>query len=315
VNGNQRRINRLLRWYPLTWRETHEDEFAALLEDSLSERPLWPRRGLDIALQGSRLRLAELSARLSTQSETPLSPARIWVVAAAIVFLSYSILFATVGLTKAYVHGFEDATVPISLVVGTVLIFLGVISLGLGIYVGLRRHSLRRSWPMIALGASLVAGVLSDWWKTQIGRGLLGWQSIDNAVASLDPLAWKSAFRTPQGLLLSPRIEGAFNSEQLHMQIYLSLNLLFIVMIAISAATIFRRLPFLSRRSTHHRLIALVAAVVTLAVTASAWLYSADVTGRRSWDVRLLIPVVITVSAIPLLMRFQTGLRKSSITV
>jgi hypothetical protein len=56
VSSPERRARRLLRWYPNSWRTSHAEEFAALLEDSMAERPLWLHRGFDIAIQGLRLR-------------------------------------------------------------------------------------------------------------------------------------------------------------------------------------------------------------------------------------------------------------------
>jgi PASTA domain len=64
VSSEERRARRLLRWYPRSWREKHADEFTALLEDSIAERPFWPRRAADIALHGLRLRSAELRSVL-----------------------------------------------------------------------------------------------------------------------------------------------------------------------------------------------------------------------------------------------------------
>jgi hypothetical protein len=62
MNNTERRTRRLLRWYPRSWRETHEEEFAALLEDSMLDRPYWPRRSFNIVLNGMQLRSLELRA-------------------------------------------------------------------------------------------------------------------------------------------------------------------------------------------------------------------------------------------------------------
>jgi hypothetical protein len=57
MRNSTRRASNLLRWYPRTWRLAHGDEFGALLEDSLSERPFWPHRSFDVACTGITLRL------------------------------------------------------------------------------------------------------------------------------------------------------------------------------------------------------------------------------------------------------------------
>ena len=60
MSSRERRARRLLSWYPRSWRASHGDEFAALLEDSMADRPFWPRRAFDAAAHGLRLRSAEL---------------------------------------------------------------------------------------------------------------------------------------------------------------------------------------------------------------------------------------------------------------
>jgi hypothetical protein len=73
--SNDRRARRLLRWYPTSWRETHEAEFLSLLEDSFADRPVWLRRYLSVVRSGLRLRTSELRTshhRLLLSSAVPL---------------------------------------------------------------------------------------------------------------------------------------------------------------------------------------------------------------------------------------------------
>jgi hypothetical protein len=56
MNGRERSARRLLRWYPRSWRATHEEEFLALLEDSIADRRFWPGRYLSVVSNGLRLR-------------------------------------------------------------------------------------------------------------------------------------------------------------------------------------------------------------------------------------------------------------------
>ena len=56
MNTVERRARRLLGWYPRSWRETHEEEFVALLEDSIRDRPFWPGRSLNIVMSALRVR-------------------------------------------------------------------------------------------------------------------------------------------------------------------------------------------------------------------------------------------------------------------
>jgi hypothetical protein len=60
VNNRERSARRLLRWYPRSWRATHEEEFLSLLEDSIADRPFWPGRSLNVVMNGLRLRSVEL---------------------------------------------------------------------------------------------------------------------------------------------------------------------------------------------------------------------------------------------------------------
>jgi hypothetical protein len=71
----ERRARRMLRWYPKTWRETHDEEFRALLEDSMIERPFSPGRSLNVIVNALRLRSVELrfsSRRLVLTISAPL---------------------------------------------------------------------------------------------------------------------------------------------------------------------------------------------------------------------------------------------------
>jgi hypothetical protein len=56
MNDRERSARRLLRWYPRSWRATHEEEFLSLLEDSMSDRRFGPYGYLNVATSGVRLR-------------------------------------------------------------------------------------------------------------------------------------------------------------------------------------------------------------------------------------------------------------------
>jgi hypothetical protein len=62
------RVARLLRWYPATWRERYEDEFLAMVEDTLDgRRPGWRLR-LGVAWSGLRERGRLLSGPAGKQA-------------------------------------------------------------------------------------------------------------------------------------------------------------------------------------------------------------------------------------------------------
>jgi hypothetical protein len=56
VSSRRSQVSGLLRWYPPGWRERYGDEFDALMEDTLGDRPPTPRLRLAIALAGVRER-------------------------------------------------------------------------------------------------------------------------------------------------------------------------------------------------------------------------------------------------------------------
>jgi hypothetical protein len=58
-DGAIQRAERLLRWYPGSWRDRYEAEFTELLIADISERPRSPRRSLDVMRGGIRARLAD----------------------------------------------------------------------------------------------------------------------------------------------------------------------------------------------------------------------------------------------------------------
>ncbi|TAN24755.1 MAG: PASTA domain-containing protein [Actinomycetota bacterium] len=105
MKSAERRSRRLLRWYPRSWRETHEDEFAALLEDSMLDRPFWPGRSLNIAMNAMRVRSIELRG----------SPRRMFLATSVpIVVFVVAIDLATNGFGLFYVSGPSKGPMPYS---------------------------------------------------------------------------------------------------------------------------------------------------------------------------------------------------------
>jgi hypothetical protein len=59
----ERRVRRLLRWYPADWRARYGDEMAALLHDTIAEGRGGPRLSLNVAKEGLAARLAPVTRR------------------------------------------------------------------------------------------------------------------------------------------------------------------------------------------------------------------------------------------------------------
>ncbi len=265
MRSTDRRIQRLLRWYPRAWRENRGAEFAALLEDSMAERRFWPRRWLNIAIEGSRLRISDFRGRVSTQKEPGMSLRSLWFAVSLALFVGYSIAFVTLGST-AYAHGFEDATVPLSIIVGTMVILLGVLTLTLGLKAAVQTRSTRASWPSLVLGSALIAAVGCDWWISDLG----GWSAISHSFVSLDPFAWQYAFTS------APPVRRSSSAEQL----YLVVNLGLLLMIATSGTAIIHRLSP-SVRTRHSARPAKVIVIMGMAaVVSAAWVWVIYSTGQ-----------------------------------
>lgn len=105
MNSAERRSRRMLRWYPRSWRETHEEEFVALLEDSIMDRPFWPGRSLNIVMNAMRVRSTELRTSRRRMFLASGAPLVVFVVA---------IGFATNGFGLFSVSGPSKGAMPYS---------------------------------------------------------------------------------------------------------------------------------------------------------------------------------------------------------
>ena len=59
----ERRVTRLLRWYPADWRGRYGDEMAGLLHDTIAEGRGGPRLSLNVAKEGLAVRLSPPARR------------------------------------------------------------------------------------------------------------------------------------------------------------------------------------------------------------------------------------------------------------
>jgi hypothetical protein len=116
-----RRALRALRWYPRTWRERYGEEFAALMEDELDERPRSVRRTLDVARGGLVARAAAGGLAGVVEDERRQARASLaWLAGALAVFLAvglamWSQLVVGWQWTAPRTAGTTDATVAMSL--------------------------------------------------------------------------------------------------------------------------------------------------------------------------------------------------------
>ena len=270
------RAARMVRWYPASWRSTHDTEFMAFLEDSIADRPFWPRRCAGIAWEGTRLRLIDFGRRAVTPPPTSMSAGALWLIASTVLFLGYTLLFLSTAST-AYAHGFEALTVPLSTIGGSLIIAIGTILLAVGVRTTWHQRSCRASWPLVELGASLVGLVATNWWFSS-DKGLWGWTSISAVVAGLNPNSWTQDPGVISGLHL-----------------YLIANLVLLALSAVALIVICHRLAVSG--SCRPRITTdIIGFLVLGAGTAGVWLWVADLTGRSTPS--LLIAWALSLSAI-----------------
>jgi hypothetical protein len=129
VTSPEQRARRLLRWYPRSWRATHEDEFVVLLEDSLRERPFWPGRSINIVMNALQLRSREL--RASPRRYLLSSCAPLVVLAAIVGFTTSGFgLLSSTGPTKGGLPYSPNATIPYKKIPDYVSVYIGPNAIG-----------------------------------------------------------------------------------------------------------------------------------------------------------------------------------------
>ncbi len=214
----------------------------------------------------------------------------LWFAVSLALFVGYAIAFVTLGSTS-FAHGFEDATVPVSFVVGIIVILLGALIFTLGLKTVIQAGCASASWPSLLLGTSLIAAVGCDWWVSSLGTEW-GWSSISNSFISLDPFAWQSIFTSPYS-------GWRWASEA---QLYIVINLCLLSMIAVSGTALVHRLkPALRTRRRAHS-PGLILFIGMLAVVSAAWASVIDLTGQSQAPV--FIASAVTVAAVSTSLAF-----------
>ena len=222
-----RRVRRLLRWYPRSWRARYGEEFAELLRAELSEQPQAWRRTANVARCGIAARLA--SAGLAGHYTERAAGARACLgtlTCSVAVFLTFgTTMWAQLAVGWQWAPPAAPATAVAMLVMSASLVFVAVLALlaavravwtaALACHRG-RAENLRR--PALLIGAGVLILVLGGrhfgngwpgtgghWWPHQGlapgGLAAFGWASTLSvtsywahpvALASFPPaeLAW-----------------------------------------------------------------------------------------------------------------------------
>lgn len=86
----EQRAQRLLRWYPPSWRDEYGEEFAALLIDDIAERRVSPGRSIDVARAGCAARWRAGGLAHDARAVVPTSRKSAWVLVASGLFLFFA---------------------------------------------------------------------------------------------------------------------------------------------------------------------------------------------------------------------------------
>jgi hypothetical protein len=184
-----RRVRRLLRWYPASWRERYGAEFAELLLAELAEQPRAWRRTANVARCGLTARLA--SAGLAGQLTSPAAATRACLgtlTCSLAVFLTFGItMWAQLAVGWQWAPPASTATAVAMLLMSGSLLLLAVLALLAAVPVGwtalrasVRGQGRRLRGPAALIGAGatvLVAcgrhfgngwpGTGGHWWPHQ----------------------------------------------------------------------------------------------------------------------------------------------------
>ena len=157
-----RRVCRLLRWYPVSWRERYGAEFAELLLADLAEQPWTWRRTANVARCGVAARLA--SAGLAGHPADPAAGTRACLgtlTCSVAVFLTVgTAMWAQLAVAWQWAPPASRATTAAMLMMSGSLVLLAVLALlaaipasWMAIRAGVRHQAGRLRWPAALAGA------------------------------------------------------------------------------------------------------------------------------------------------------------------
>jgi hypothetical protein len=162
----ERRVRRLLRWYPASWRERYGEEFAELLRAELSERARAWRRTANVARCGLAARLAGagLAGDVADRTRACLGT----LACSLAVFLTLGItMWAQLAVGWQWAQPATKATTVAMLVMSCALLFLAVLALSavipaawVAIGASARGQARRLRMPLLLTGAGTLVLVV-----------------------------------------------------------------------------------------------------------------------------------------------------------
>jgi hypothetical protein len=274
-----RRAQRLLRWYPASWRQRYGDEFSELLAADLEERPRSPYRTFDVIRSGLLARISVAGIAGPAQNPSDQARASLSVVGCALaIFLALGVAMWS-QLTIGWQWSAPSAPATTVAIVTMSVVVLGFATLAvlaalpIAWNVGramVRRESRGLGRPLILVAVSLAiliggAHHLGNGWP---GTGGHPWAHQGLVPGGVAAFSWASTLSVtaywahPGALLSFPILEVA----------YMVVSPMAMAALAVGTVKIVRRVP-LSHRAVRFELLLSQGALVGMAtfLGAAAW--------------------------------------------
>ena len=280
----ERRAQRLLRWYPVSWRQQFGVEFGALIEDELSERPRSAWRTVDVIRKGLAARCVDLGI-----TGKPIDPARRLSAGLASTSL-VSVLFTAVAIhpwawTMLAWSGWAPRrpgvvqTVTTGAMTAALLGLVAVLSFGIvalavsSLYLIVRRSQWALALPAVGLVSGMGAlGISSTYLlRYTLARGGVEWGDPGTAIKQLAGAAYVEVTNIT-ATTFAPHVGWSYD-------LWRVVPLLSTVLIGVATALLIRRMPIGSRRPRTVQITVVVLTSLMVLVMASylAWFLGADV--------------------------------------
>lgn len=279
-----RRAQRLLRWYPASWRQRFGVEFAALIEDELSERPHSASRTFDVVRKGLAARGADLGI-----TGQPLEPARR--VSAGLASTSLvSVLFTAVAIHPwawtmlawngwAPQHAGVVQTVTTGAMTVGLLALIAVLSIAVfaltasSLYLIVRRRQERLALPTAGLLIGIVALGLSSRYllRYTVARGGIVWGHPGIAMKQLAGAAYFEVTKITETTHVS-YMGWSYDLWRI-------VPVVSTILLGVSIALLIRRMPIASRRlrTVQITLVVLTSLMVLVMASYLTWFVGAHV--------------------------------------
>ena len=277
------RAERLVRWYPKTWRSRYGDEFTELLVAEISERPRSWRRSVDVAWSGSVARLT--SAGLTSHALEPSLQVRASLASLACalgVFLAFGGAMWS-QLTIGWQWSSPDTVATTTAVVimsGAMLLFVSLALLAaipiawsvLGCVVRRQSQGLIRPSSIFFLGSALLVVGGRHFGNGWPGTGGHPWAHQGLVPGGMAAFTWASTLSVtsywahPSALLSFPPVEIA----------WMTVSPFAMVCLIVGAAKAVRRLDLAPGVLRYERWLGRVAALCMLAFLAGSYGWIVD---------------------------------------